>query len=304
MRFADLFAGLGGFTAAGKMAGCTQVWAANHWQDAVHWHHRNHPEVMPSCQDLQQANFFEIPQIELLLGSPCCQGHCHARGKDSPAHDASRATAWAVVAAAEATRPVAALVENVPEFLAWNLYPAWKLAMERLGFSVSPHVVDAADFGVPQNRERVFIVLTRSKAPIQLKLPKRKHVPINTVIDWQYPKWSEINRPGRSQATLDRIASGRARHGERFVAPFYSSGSGKTGRSVDRPIGTITTKDRWLVVNGQECRMLNRFEARDAMSFPKTTLLPDNHRLALHLLGNAVAPKVGAAVIKALINQL
>jgi len=300
MNFADLFAGLGGFTTAGKMAGLTQVWSANHWQEAVAWHYLNHPEVRPACQDLQQANFNEVPDIDLLLASPCCQGHTNAKGREAAYHDASRATAWAVVAAIEAKRPRAALVENVPEFLKWALYPAWKLAMEALGYAVSPHISDAADFGVPQNRVRVFIALTRSKNPISLKFRHVEHVPIDSVLDWEYAKWSDVEKPGRSQATLDRLRSGRARHGDRFVAPFYSSGSGKTGRSVHRPLGTVTTKDRWLVVKGDKCRILNRFEARDAMGFPADTKLPDNHKLALHLLGNAVCPPQGAGVIEAL----
>ena len=52
---------------------------------------------------------------DLLLASPCCQGHAKARGKKSgnAQHDASRSTAWAVVSAAEFHRPEVVLVENV-----------------------------------------------------------------------------------------------------------------------------------------------------------------------------------------------
>lgn len=51
-------------------------------------------------------------------------------------------------------------------------------------------------------------------------------------------------------------------------------------------------------------RMLSRHEARDAMGFPSDYLLPENHKDALHMLGNAVCPPVAADVINALKEQL
>lgn len=302
MRCIDLFAGLGGFSTAARMAGCEVVWAANHNPAAVHWHAMNHPDSQHLCQDLHQARWEDVPAHDLLLASPCCQGHSKARGKanGNPEHDASRSTAWAVVSALEYHRPAMGLVENVPEFLEWTLYPAWKSALEALGYAVSPHISDAADHGVAQNRVRLKIVLTRSKAPLVLSFEKRPTRPAADLIDWDWPRWSEVLKPGRSAATIARWRSGRARFGDRFVMPFYSSGSGLTGRSIERPIGTLTTKDRWAVVDGHRMRILNRFEARDLMSFPADTLLPNNHKLAMHLLGNAVCPEQGRDFIAAM----
>jgi DNA (cytosine-5)-methyltransferase 1 len=300
IRVADSFSGIGGFSTGAVMAGCEVVWAGNHWQSAVDYHTLNHPDVAHDCQDLQQKNWHELPFRDIHLASPSCQGHTPARGKDMPRHDAARATAWAVVSALEVNRPEAGLVENVPAMLDWVLYPAWVMALQKLGYSVAPHIVDAADFGVPQNRVRVMIAITRSKNPIQLNLPKCDHVPISRVIDFDAGKWSLVDKPRRSAATLSRVARGRQRFGDRFLAPFYSSGSGLTGRSLDRPIGTLTTIDRWAIVKGEHMRCLSRFEARDAMSFPKNTTLPDNHKLAIHLLGNAVPPLTAQKVISAL----
>lgn len=300
MRCADLFAGAGGFSTAASMAGARVVWAANHWQDAVDYHELNHPGTEHKCQDLHQADWSKVPQHDLLLASPCCQGHSKARGKASgnPQHDASRSTAWAVVSAAEYHRPEAAIVENVPEFLDWTLYRPWELAMNALGYTVSPHIVDAADLGAPQNRIRLFMVLTRSRAPLKLKLPKTEQRTARTFIDFEGGRWQPINRPGRAQATLDRIANGRRAHGDQFIMPYYGSGSGKTGRSLDRPIGTITTIARWAVVDGDRMRMLSTCENRDAMTFPKSYKLPASHKLATKMLGNAVCPIPASKIIK------
>jgi DNA (cytosine-5)-methyltransferase 1 len=249
---------------------------------------------------LHQADWSQVPAHDLMLASPCCQGHSKARGKASgnPQHDASRSTAWAVVSAAEYHRPPAILVENVPEFLDWQLYRPWVLAMQALGYAVSPHVVDAADLGAPQNRIRMFLVLTQSAQPLKLNLPTLDHLPAASFIDFEAGRWQPIEKPGRAAATLERVRAGRATHGDRFLISYY--GNTKTGRSLDRPIGTITTRDRWAIVDGDRMRMLSRWECRSAMSFPDTYQLPDNHRLAVHLLGNAVCPTPVSHIIKAL----
>ncbi|MBF5006980.1 DNA cytosine methyltransferase [Diaphorobacter caeni] len=300
MRAVDLFAGAGGFSTGATMAGCSVVWAANHWPLAVQFHEANHPGAQHVCQDLHQANWSRVPAHDLLLASPCCQGHSKARGKSAgnPQHDESRSTAWAVVSALEFHRPSAAVIENVPEFLDWALYPAWSAAMEALGYSLSPHVIDAAEHGVPQHRVRMFIVATRSRAPIELNLQPREHVPATSFVDFSAGRWSLVDKPGRAAATLERVRNGRRCHGDRFLSAYY--GNERGGRSMHRPIGTITTRDRWAVVDGERMRMLSAQECRAAMGFPAEYVLPTQHREAVHLLGNAVCPPVARDVINAL----
>jgi len=295
----DLFAGLGGWSTGARMAGVDVLWAANHWQSAVQWHSENHPDTIHSCQDLHQADWTSVPSHDILLASPCCQGHSKARGKASgnPQHDASRSTAWAVVSALEFHRPGVALVENVTEFMAWTLYPAWAAAMQALGYQIAPHIIDCADLGVPQNRVRLVLVCTLSKAPLHLNLQRYQHQPATSFIDFDAGNWSDIERKGRATATLERIQAGRATYGERFVFSYY--GNTKSGRSLQRPIGTITTRDRWAIVDGNRMRMLTADENLLAMSFPRETKRPANHRLTVHLAGNAVPPLAACRVLEA-----
>jgi DNA (cytosine-5)-methyltransferase 1 len=295
MKAIDLFAGAGGFSTGARMAGVDVVWAANHWQAAVDTHSANHPEADHACQDLHQADWSKVPRHDILLASPACQGHSRARGKDRPHHDATRSTAWAVVGCAEVHLPRVAVVENVPEFLKWSLFPAWRTAMEALGYAVEPHVLDAADFGVPQHRRRVFILCTRGGKAIDLEIRKRKHIPARDIIQPGVTRWSEVAR--LCQRTQDRVAEGRRVHGNRFLVAYY--GNEKGGRSLDRPIGTITTRDRYAIVEDDRLRMLTVEEYRRGMGFPDTYVLPKNRRLATHMLGNAVCPPVAAEVISA-----
>jgi DNA (cytosine-5)-methyltransferase 1 len=301
MRAIDLFAGAGGFSTGAVMAGCHVVWAANHWREAVDVHAVNHPHTEHACQDLHQADWRAVPAHDLLLASPACQGHSPARGKEKPHHDAQRSTAWAVVSAAEHHRPAGFVVENVPEFADWALFPAWRAAMEALGYALALMVIDAANHGVPQHRTRLFIVGTRSKYPIALTLPQLEHVPASAIVNFDAGNWSPIRTAKRSAATLRRIHQGRRDLGcGRFLIPYYGSGSGLTGRSIHRPIGTITTVDRWGVVRGNRMRMLQADEARAAMGFPADYQLPTQHKAAMHMLGNAVCPPVARDVINAL----
>lgn len=294
----DLFAGAGGFSTGAVMAGCNVVWAANHWQAAVDVHSLNHPATAHSCQDLQQADWTQVPAHDLLMASPACQGHSRARGKDRAHHDAQRSTAWAVVSAAEYHRPAVVLIENVPEFAQWALYPAWCAAMNALGYALQPMILDAADHGVAQHRRRLFIACTRSKYPVELELPRCAHVGSAQIIDFDAGRWSVINKPGRSASTLSRITEGRKSHGSRFLTAYYGSETG--GRSMSRPVGTITTRDRWAIIDGDRMRMLSVDECRKAMGFPSGYQLPSRAKDAMHMLGNAVVPVVACDVINAL----
>jgi DNA (cytosine-5)-methyltransferase 1 len=296
MDAVDLFAGLGGSTCGAKAAGARVLWAANHWQVAVDTHRANHPEVQHACQDLHQVDWSIIPRHHLLLASPECNGHTNARGKEQPRHDKSRSTAWAVVGCAEYHRPELIVVENVPAFLKWCLYPAWELAMQRLGYHLTPHSIDAADCGLPQHRVRLFIVLSR-RAPIRLHIAKRDHVPFRHIIDWSLDTWSPLR--SMCARTRSRARNGRKQFGDTFLVPYYSSA--RTGRSIDRPLGTVTTRARFSLVHGDRQRMLSVGEYRAAMGFPASYKLPVKPiATAIHLLGNAVPPPMLEAIVEQL----
>lgn len=295
----DLFSGIGGSTEGAEQAGYRVLWAGNHSKLACHWHHANHPKVIHACQDLHLVNWEEVPRAQVVLASSSCKGSTRARGKEKKHHDAERATAWAIIDCMECHQPDVVVFENVPEFEQWLLFPAFRLAWERTGYRWSPHILDAADFGVPQHRVRLVGIGTRSKAPLVLQLPRRKHVPFSRVMD-RTGNWSLVNKPGRASATIARVKAGRAAFGPRFVMPYYGSGSGLTGRSLDRPLGTVTCVDRWAVVDGNRMRMCSKQEYLRAMSFPESYRLPDCKRDAVHLMGNAVPPVMEREILKAL----
>lgn len=296
----DLFAGYGGNSEGAELAGLRVLWAANHNKQAVYYYRLNHPSVNAKCQDLRQQNWTLLPEHWLGMASPCCQGHTNARGKDRPHHDESRMSAFAVVDYLECNRPPVFLNENVPEFQRWPLFSFWRGAIEALGYSLTLVVRDAADHGIPQHRVRLFIVGVRDRHPLPLRFTDRPHRPVREIIDWDGGRWSKVDKPGRSPKTLARVKRGREQFGDTIVMPYYSNGSGLTGRSIDRPLGTVTTRERWAIVRGDEMRMFTRHEYRRAMSFDDNAELPASNRDACLLLGNATCPVQVADVIGAI----
>jgi DNA (cytosine-5)-methyltransferase 1 len=307
MTCVDLFAGLGGNSEGARQAGVKVLVAANHYPPAVEFHALNHPDTDHLCQDLHQADFSSWPDFDIMAASPACQGHSLARGADRPHHDATRSTAWAVVACAEAKRPKGLLVENVCEFSRWCLFPEWRRCLEKLGYTLHLNELDSADFGVAQHRKRLFITgihRSVSDKPVVVPNPCKQHVPVSDILNFASGKWSRVLKAGRALATLRRWTSGHERHGERFLMPYFGSGSGTTGRCLSRPVGTLTTRDRWALVDGGQMRMLTSYECRRAMGFGEDYIIPESHKTAIFMLGNAVVPAVARGVFTALADRI
>lgn len=293
MRAVDLFAGAGGTSTGARSVGVEIVAAVNHWPRAVEAHALNHPGAQHLCEDAAILDPTTLPAHDLLLASPSCTGHTRARGVDRPHHDAARATAWCALRVAEAQRPRAVIVENVPEMLSWVCYRGWRLALSDLGYRVSEQVIDAADAGVPQHRRRLFVVATRTRRPIEVPQPTAARVNARACLDLDGGAWS----PWASwcERTRKRIVEGQRVHGADVLAAYYGSETG--GRSLDRPIGTLTTVDRYALVRGDVARMLSVAEMLALSSFPADYQLAGTKRDRVKLIGNAVPPGLAAHVI-------
>jgi DNA (cytosine-5)-methyltransferase 1 len=286
VRAIDLFAGWGGMTLAALLAEYRVVWAGNHWPLAVDAHAENHPETVHVCQDLRQMNWADLPDFDAVLASPSCQPHSTASQPGRrPYHDAMRATAWAVIDCVEVTSPRAVVVENVPAFRRWALYPLWRAALERLGYHVQELLVECGRLGVPQRRTRLFVVALRR--PERIELPVLDEVPFAPCVEQDAAGWRPVTRamPGAQE----RIEKGRRNHGRRFLTQHVT---GHPGVSLDEPIRTITTKDQWALVDGDVYRPLTVRETARAMSFPDSYRWPSgaSRRDCIIGLGNAVPP--------------
>lgn len=314
MKAIDLFGGFGGFTEGATLAGVRVVYAANHWPTAVAVHTLNHPDTRHECQDLRQADWSTLPRFDILLASPACQGHARAAQPARAAseeirkrHDAMRATAWAVIDCADVTRPRSIVVENVVDFARrWELFPVWRLALERLGYVVVEHIELAADHGVPQLRERLFVTATRRPLAPRKNKPSGEgsgeiestsgHPPFGPCVDWDAGKWRPITSASRNAQA--RMLRAKANHGARCLSQHTTS---HPGVPLHEPIRTITTKDQWVVVDGDRYRPLTLREYARAMGFRDSFAWPSDLPRAevVRGLGNAVPPPMAASMVRA-----
>lgn len=300
MRAIDLFAGWGGFTLGAEQAGARVVWAANHWPLAVAAHAANHPGARHECQDLRQADWGRLPSFDLLLAAPACQGHSPAsQPRRRRYHDALRATAWAVVDCVDVTAPRAVIVENVPAFRRWRLYPFWRAALQSMGYHVRELEITASAYGVPQRRTRLFVVATR-RAPFawQPKAPRREPA-FGPCVEWSRGNWRDVSRaqPGARA----RIDAARRQHGPRCIVQHVT---GHRGIALSEPLRTVTTRDQWAVIDGNRYRPLTVRENARAMGFPDSYQWPEDatRRDTIKGLGNAVCPPVARALTAAVLD--
>lgn len=309
MRVIDLFAGAGGSSEGARQAGADVVWAANHWALAVEVHARNHPETAHACQDLHQFDWSQLRDLgaDVVLASPACQGHSRAasaggRRGSLGKHDADRSTAWAVVSCLEATRAPVCVVENVVELRDWALYPSWCDALARLGYVAHEHVIDAAGFGVPQQRARLFVTLVRRSSPLILWPSGRPRIAPRASLAVRDPDaqgWKNIAElPDGARSRIERAAA-RLSDCTSFSVNYTTD---DVGRSIADPLSTITTKHQraWVrrTATGRlERRMFTSREYARAMGFPDSYQLTGHVSKDCKLVGNAVCPPVMRAIV-------
>jgi DNA (cytosine-5)-methyltransferase 1 len=317
IRVLDLFCGGGGSSWGAKAAGCEIACGVDAWDRAVEAYGRNfggrrarHLLMTPRSGP---ADLGSIGRIDLLLGSPECTHHTCARGS-RPRDERSKETAFYVTNFARRLdpRPRWVVLENVVQMRGWHGYDPLLEALDRLRYRTAVYTLDASWFGVPQTRRRVFIVGDREAAPPpQDALPMVAGPPrtARDIIDWtgRYAS-TPLLRPGRASATIERFERGRAEvePGTPFLLVYYGSDGAGGWQTVDRPLRTITTIDRFALVTWQGgtpmMRMLQPDELAKAMGFDDGYSLDGigPRRDRIRLLGNGVCPPVMTAIVQTL----
>jgi DNA (cytosine-5)-methyltransferase 1 len=202
------------------------------------------------------------------------------------------------------------VIENVVQMRAWKGYDRLIGDLESLEYRTTSITLDARDFGVPQQRRRMFILCDLERDPPGvIKCPHRRPPPVSSILDppgtWRS---MPLYRPGRAAATLERAERAIAALGAGvpFLIVYYGSDAAGGWQALDRPLRTITTIDRFglvtWVAGEPHLRMLQVPELTRAMGFGNGYNLDGigSRRDRIRLLGNGVAPPVMEAVIRTL----
>jgi DNA (cytosine-5)-methyltransferase 1 len=316
MRGIDLFCGAGGGSWGAAAAGVRMVGAVDRWHIATATYADNFPSarrnvVTAGLSAESGPELFDgIGRVDLLIASPECTHHSVARGK-RPRCAESQGSSSYVMRFVEELNPQHIVIENVEAMSQWEGYgDLFRVLEARHGYKLTAQVLDAADFGVPQSRKRLFIYGSRRRLPNRIKSTVRKHRSARTILD-RKGKWraGPLDNGRRSKNTIDRVMHGMARvgWGSDFLTVYYGSDGAGGYQSLDRPLRTLTTLDRFGLVQWEDglptLRMLQVPELKRAMGLPaEFKLLHGSRRDRIRLLGNGVCPPVMQAVVEELIE--
>jgi DNA (cytosine-5)-methyltransferase 1 len=291
----DSFAGAGGSSTGLTQAGIDVVWAANHWPLAIGTHQDNHPNTEHHTANLSDIDWRTVPRTDIGWFSPSCRGHAPAGGRKRPpaeierlhadAAAIDRATAFAVIAAAEVLRFPVIFVENVPEFLGWSLYPWWLAGLHALGYRTRELLLDAADFGHAQRRKRLFVVATRDGVELDLTRPAEAPVMASQILD------PDPGRPvTRRLYVADQIDSIDVEGVPHLVTYRRHA---RALRADRHPLATVTAGGNHhavasLVDGVPHHRLLTNRECARAQGFPDTYEFRGKHAEVKKQIGNAV----------------
>jgi DNA (cytosine-5)-methyltransferase 1 len=313
IRAIDLFCGAGGSSWGAQLAGVEIVAGFDVWSAAKDAFQTNFPKAAffdGLLEDLDPKSIRrKIGAIDLIIASPECRSHSLARGAGTRS-DRSRNTAFQVTRFAAVFKPRWIVIENVVTMRSWAKYAQFKRSLARLGYNISEQVLNAADFGVPQQRRRLFLLCDKNDEPGKVPSIRARHCPISKVIDLNGTyALSPLRTEKRATATLERADRAISTLGSRpFLLVYYGTDKAGGWQSLSRTLRTITTLDRFALVKPEKgrhvMRMLQVPELKRAMGLPKVfDLGTGNRRQRIHLIGNAVCPPVMRSIVRSLVRR-
>jgi DNA (cytosine-5)-methyltransferase 1 len=313
-RAIDLFCGAGGSSWGAHSAGIKMIGAVDAWDVAARTYKDNFPTAKVVCGTLGENSrartLPNIGRVDLIIASPECTHHSIARGA-KPLDEESRKSGRFVLPFIRAMAPRWIVLENVPRMRSWSGFAEMVKQIERCGYQLNMQVLDAADFGVPQTRRRLFIIGDRKRQPGKIFIPRRNKPRTAASILDPVGRWraESVFNGHRAQATIERIKTGirAVGRGKDFLTVYYSSDRAGGWQRLDRPLRTLTTLDRFGLVQWVDgeptLRMLQIPELKRAMGLPRDfNLEHGTRRDKIKLLGNSVCAPVMRHIVASLVD--
>lgn len=347
----DLFSGAGGFSLAAEVAGFSVVAACENNSHASKTYHRNH------CQDkdnpvrlfsddmlkidpsvMREAVGLAKGQCDVILGGPPCQGFTLHRPENRLSGDTRNKLLLRYFDFVREFSPKYFLVENVPGLIrphhAAYLEAFYQTARE-CGYIVEPPVLlNARDFGVPQNRLRVFILGRRADCVLPSPwppspthfAPESREVKVGGKAQWNparvvfdHPLPAEDPNSVHMNHTTEIVEAfkstpinGGSRHQSGRVLPCHEKHNGHSdvyGRiDPSKPGPTMTTAcinpSKGRFVHPSENHGITARHAARFQGFPDHFIFEGGLMAAGVQIGNAVPVGLGAAALRPICRAL
>ncbi|OAK13801.1 DNA cytosine methyltransferase [Bacillus wiedmannii] len=342
----SIFSGAGGMDVGFKNAGVNIVWSNEMDKNACNTYEANHPETLLRRGDIQE-NLQELydyqGKIDVVFGGPPCQGFSVA-GKMDPNDERSKLI-WTYLEVIEIVQPKAFVLENVS---ALAKLEKWKDVRENfinkaneLGYQCHPFVLNSADFGISQKRERVFFVGIRNddfnpeRFILSLESKKCKPKTIREIISHLGPAGSPnnpmtctakvtlaLNPIMRKSPYAGMIFNGMGRplNLEDISNTLPASMGGNKTPIVDEALLHQNAEDSWVenyhkallekTITSEykeapsRLRRLTIKEAALIQTFPEDYLFCGSKTAIYKQIGNAVPCKLSEVVASTLIEEL
>lgn len=298
--FIDLFAGIGGFRIAFESFGGNCVFSSE-WDKYAQLTYSTNFKDLPHG-DITKIEAARVPKHEILLGGFPCQPFSNA-GRKLGFEDTRGTLFFDVARLIEYRKPSIVLLENVKGFKNHDKGRTLKVVeatLEELGYNVFYKVLNARDFGVPQNRERIFIVgLNKRKlGSIGFKFPepKYKETRLGDILEKEVDDKYTISDKlwiGHQRRKQDHLKKGNGFGYSLFTkeSPYTSTISARYYKDGSEIL---------IAQRGRNPRKLTPREAARLQGFPDDFVIPVSDNQAYKQFGNSVA----VPVIKALAKEL
>ncbi len=302
----DLFAGIGGMRLGFEMAGFNIVYSNDIDRYACQTYRANFKEI--DQRDIRSVDPASVPAFDVLLAGFPCQPFSLI-GKRDGLGDPRGQLFNEVVKFLNVRRPRAFVLENVKNLVKHNkgeTYKFIKSALENAGngYYVTEQILDSKNFGVPQHRERIYIIgIKNPHKPFRFPEKSLERQRLKEILEKKVPEKYYLSQ---------KYYEGLLAHKERHAA----KGSG-FGYEILDPKGVSNTivsgnmgrernliQDKPVSINKWGVRKLTERECARLQGFPDNFKIPVSQTQAYKQFGNAVSVPVAKEMAKTLKRYL
>lgn len=296
MSFIDLFAGLGGFRIALESLGARCVYS-NEWDRTAQKVYAKNFGNFPDG-DITQVDEKTIPNHDILCAGFPCQAFSIS-GKQKGFEDSRGTLFFDVARIVKEKKPKVIFMENVKNFASHDngrTLETVKRTIEKLGYQFHCKVLNSVDYGVPQKRERIYMVCFRNDLGIKdfgypKPFPLKKHVEDCLLSDEKAVASLWVERP---DTHLKKVEDDKYADTPIRLGIVNKGGQGERIYSVKGIAVTLSAygggafaKTGGYLINGKTRRLHPRECAR-IMGYPDSYKICENANQAYRQFGNSV----------------
>ena len=194
IRYIDLFCGLGAFHTAFNTSSKFECVLACDIDDGIRKIYKENYGIEP-VNDIRSIHIDTMPNFDLLCaGFPCQPFSIAGNGKGFKDKEKGNLF-YDILNIIDAKKPKMCILENVKNLKTHdngNTYKTIETELLTRNYIITSKIINSADYGSPQARQRIFIVATKNK-PFVIPTPTKITNPVSTIIDTTYVK-DELNR--------------------------------------------------------------------------------------------------------------